>query len=81
MIWRVGQVVKPIQNSPPYYFYIGKSFFSECDGDYYYIIFDKTKSAISMPYRIVQLLQQMINPSSIPIQNNTFYYNDHPYIH
>jgi carbonic anhydrase len=60
----------------PYYFYVGKSFFSECDGTYYYIVFDKTSSAISMPYRIVQLLQQMITPANIPIQQNTFYLND-----
>lgn len=60
----------------PYYFYIGKSFFSECDGDYYYIVFDKTKSAISLSLRVIQLLQQMITPLNVPLQKNTFYLND-----
>jgi hypothetical protein len=64
-----------IPNSP-YYFYMGGAPFSPCDGQYSFIVFDKTKSPITIGSDTLKTLTGLIQPSGIrAVTRSDYYYN------
>jgi carbonic anhydrase len=60
----------------PYYFYMGGAPFSPCDGQYSYVIFDKTKSPVTIGSDTLKTLTGLIQPSGIQaVSRNDYYYN------
>ena len=67
-----------IPNSP-YYFYTGGSPFSPCDNTYSFIVFDQTKSPVSISSATLGILQKLISPSGIsPVIRLDYYYHSTP---
>ena len=64
-----------IPNSP-YYFYMGGAPFSPCDGQYNFVVFDMTKSPVSIGGDALKTLTGMIQPSGITaVSRSDYYYN------
>ena len=64
-----------IPNSP-YYFYMGGAPFSPCDGQYSFVVFDKTKSPVTIGSDTLKTLTALIQPSGIgAISRSDYYYN------
>jgi len=62
--------------SSPYYFYIGGAPFSPCDGQYSFIVFDKTKSPVTIGSETLSTLTALIQPSGIQaVSRSDYYYN------
>ena len=62
--------------SSPYYFYIGGAPFSPCDGQYNFVVFDKTKSPVTIGSDTLKTLTGMIQPSGIQaVTRSDYYYN------
>lgn len=62
--------------SSPYYFYIGGAPFSPCDGQYSFIVFDKTKSPVTIGSDTLSTLTALIQPSGIQaVSRSDYYYN------
>lgn len=62
--------------SSPYYFYMGGAPFSPCDGQYNYVVFDKTKSPVSIGGDALKTLTGLIQPSGITaVSRSDYYYN------
>lgn len=63
--------------SSPYYFYIGGAPFSPCDGQYSFIVFDKTKSPVTIGSNTLTTLTELIpQPSGIiAVSRSDYYYN------
>lgn len=64
-----------IPNSP-YYFYMGGAPFSPCDGQYSFVVFDKTKSPVTIGSNTLTTLTGLIQPSGITaVSRSDYYYN------
>lgn len=64
-----------IPNSP-YYFYMGGAPFSPCDGQYSFVVFDKTKSPVTISSDTLKILTGLIQPSGIKaVSRSDYYYN------
>lgn len=64
-----------IPNSP-YYFYMGGAPFSPCDGQYSFVVFDKTKSPVTIGSDTLKTLTGLIQPSGIKaITRSDYYFN------
>lgn len=64
-----------IPNSP-YYFYMGGAPFSPCDGQYSFVVFDKTKSPVTIGSDTLNTLTGLIQPSGIAaVSRSDYYYN------
>ena len=64
-----------IPNSP-YYFYMGGAPFSPCDGQYSFVVFDKTKSPVTIGSDTLKTLTGLIQPSGIKaVSRSDYYYN------
>jgi len=64
-----------IPNSP-YYFYMGGAPFSPCDGQYSFVVFDKTKSPVTIGSDTLKTLTSLIQPSGIKaVSRSDYYYN------
>jgi carbonic anhydrase len=64
-----------IPNSP-YYFYMGGAPFSPCDGQYSFVVFDKTKSPVTIGSDTLKTLTALIQPSGIKaVSRSDYYYN------
>ena len=62
--------------SSPYYFYMGGAPFSPCDGQYNYVVFDKTKSPVTIGGDTLKTLTGLIQPSGIKaVSRSDYYYN------
>jgi carbonic anhydrase len=62
--------------SSPYYFYMGGAPFSPCDGQYNYVVFDKTKSPMTIGGDTLKTLTGLIQPSGIKaVSRSDYYYN------
>jgi carbonic anhydrase len=62
--------------SAPYYFYMGGAPFSPCDGQYSFLVFDKTKSPVTINSATLAKLTGMIAPSGIKaVTRSDYYYN------
>jgi hypothetical protein len=62
--------------SSPYYFYMGGAPFSPCDGQYNFVVFDKTKSPVTIHADTLKTLTNMIQPSGIKaVTRSDYYYN------
>jgi carbonic anhydrase len=62
--------------SSPYYFYMGGAPFSPCDGQYSFVIFDKTKSPVTIGSDTLKTLTGLIQPSGIKaVSRSDYYYN------
>jgi carbonic anhydrase len=62
--------------SSPYYFYMGGAPFSPCDGQYNYVVFDKTKSPMTIGSDTLKMLTGLIQPSGIKaVSRSDYYYN------
>lgn len=62
--------------SSPYYFYMGGAPFSPCDGQYSFVIFDKTKSPMTIGGDTLKTLTALIQPSGInAVSRSDYYYN------
>ena len=62
--------------SSPYYFYMGGAPFSPCDGQYNYVVFDKTKSPVTIGSDTLKTLTGLIQPSGIKaVSRSDYYYN------
>ena len=62
--------------SSPYYFYMGGAPFSPCDGQYSFVVFDKTKSPVTIGGDTLKTLTGLIQPSGIKaVSRNDYYYN------
>jgi carbonic anhydrase len=62
--------------SAPYFFYMGGAPFSPCDGMYSFLVFDKTKSPITISSSALATLTGMITPSGIKaVARSDYYYN------
>jgi carbonic anhydrase len=60
----------------PYYFYMGGAPFSPCDGQYNYVVFDKTKSPMTIGGDTLKTLTGLIQPSGInAVSRSDYYYN------
>jgi hypothetical protein len=60
----------------PYFFYMGGAPFSPCDGQYSFIVFDKTKSPVTINSATLAKLTGMIVPSGITsVSRSDYYYN------
>jgi carbonic anhydrase len=62
--------------SSPYYFYMGGAPFSPCDGQYNFVVFDKTKSPVTIGSDTLKTLTGLIQPSGInAVSRSDYYYN------
>jgi len=62
--------------SSPYFFYMGGAPFSPCDGQYSFLVFDKTKSPITISSTALATLTGMITLSGIKaVARSDYYYN------
>ena len=62
--------------SSPYYFYMGGAPFSPCDGQYNFLVFDKTKSPVTINSDTLKTLTGLIQPSGIKaVSRSDYYYN------
>jgi hypothetical protein len=62
--------------SSPYYFYMGGAPFSPCDGQYSFVVFDKTKSPVTIGSDTLKTLTGLIQPSGIKaVSRSDYYYN------
>lgn len=62
--------------SSPYYFYMGGAPFSPCDGQYSFLVFDKTKSPVTISSDTLKTLTGLIQPSGIKaVSRSDYYYN------
>ena len=62
--------------SAPYFFYMGGAPFSPCDGQYSFLVFDKTKSPVTISSATLATLTGMITPSGIKaVARSDYYYN------
>ena len=62
--------------SAPYFFYMGGAPFSPCDGQYSFLVFDKTKSPVTISSATLATLTGLITPSGIKaVARSDYYYN------
>jgi len=62
--------------SSPYFFYMGGAPFSPCDGQYSFVVFDKTKSPVTIHADTLKTLVNLIQPSGIKsVSRSDYYYN------
>jgi len=62
--------------SAPYFFYMGGAPFSPCDGQYSFLVFDKTKSPVTINSATLATLTGLITPSGIKaVARSDYYYN------
>jgi carbonic anhydrase len=62
--------------SAPYFFYMGGAPFSPCDGQYSFLVFDKTKSPVTISSATLATLTGLITPSGIKaLARSDYYYN------
>lgn len=62
--------------SSPYFFYMGGAPFSPCDGQYSFLVFDKTKSPVTISSATLATLTGLITPSGIKaVARSDYYYN------